>query len=284
MVLGCMVRQSQSTSLSPSLLRSHPWNDRLACRASWADATSPPAPLQVKKTQRPESLPSITSIPVTYWQIKKISIVTKNPFPSYRHTQLRTSIFLPTSSVFATKLKLKLLDFPGKRYILSSPEDTTHHWLYSYTCTHIHKLNKTEKWPIYRTIRAFWEVPFAPLFTEGPYFEECVYLVTETDRQLVEWNTMRTVCSKEHQQCNGLVHVKTRGQKLCFTLNCKQKCIHIQVEVTMNMLYKLLLLLLILYLLTYKTVESQKVKQLKCLQVIWFLKTQPILLTKYPIA
>lgn len=86
MVQGCMARLSQSTSLGASLLQSRPWQDRLACRASWAEATSPPAPLQVKKTQRPHSLPSITSIPVTYWQIHNKHIVTKNPFLLCRHT------------------------------------------------------------------------------------------------------------------------------------------------------------------------------------------------------
>lgn len=87
MVLGCMVRLFQSSSLCASLSRSHPRDNLLAWTASWADATSPPAPLQVKKTQRPQSLPSITSSPVTYWQIQKKCDVIQNPFASYTHSK-----------------------------------------------------------------------------------------------------------------------------------------------------------------------------------------------------
>lgn len=52
---------------------------------------------------------------------------------AHRHTNIHpTSIFLPTSSVFATKLKLYNLVFPGKRLIFLWSEDSnTHHWLYS---------------------------------------------------------------------------------------------------------------------------------------------------------
>lgn len=95
------------------------------------------------------------------------TIVTKNPFLLRRHTQFLTSIFLPTSSVFATKLKLKLLDFPGHSLILSSPEDTTHHWLYSYTCTHIHKLSILKKFPNFAKaaqITIAWQKDQASLF------------------------------------------------------------------------------------------------------------------------
>lgn len=76
MVLDCMVRLSQSSSFFASFPRSHPLDDLLAWMISWADATSPPAPLQVKKTQRRKSLPSITSSPVTFWQIQKKCNVT----------------------------------------------------------------------------------------------------------------------------------------------------------------------------------------------------------------
>lgn len=65
--------------------------------------------------------------------------------PPHTHTdnhtrqQEHTSIFLPTSSVLATKLKLKHLVFPGSRLMLSWADDsTTHHWLYSCTHTILH--------------------------------------------------------------------------------------------------------------------------------------------------
>lgn len=65
MVLCCMVKLSQSSSLRASTSRPHCRDDLLACKASWVEAASPPAPLQFRNTQRPLSLPSISSIPVS---------------------------------------------------------------------------------------------------------------------------------------------------------------------------------------------------------------------------
>lgn len=62
MVLAWITMLSQWTSLSGSLgLR---LNEREACRASWADAASPPPPCQFRTTHLPASLPRTRSMDV----------------------------------------------------------------------------------------------------------------------------------------------------------------------------------------------------------------------------
>lgn len=104
MVLCCMVKLSQSSSWRASMLRPQRREHLLACKASCADAASPPAPLQLTNTQRPLSPPNITSIPVIYdnTHINQcfhpcLSLAITNnkvslPLSSYQHLQ-----FLPQS-------------------------------------------------------------------------------------------------------------------------------------------------------------------------------------------
>lgn len=61
-VLAWIMMLSQWTSLSGSFGRL--LKDLAACRASWADAASPPPPCQLKTTHRPDSLPRTRSTEV----------------------------------------------------------------------------------------------------------------------------------------------------------------------------------------------------------------------------